>query len=76
MSRKRCHIFIYIHTLPIILKSNFYHLNASCIIYATQCQNFDFKLRRDHRKNFLLYRRAYESVDDGSLSYDIYLEKR
>ena len=31
----------------------FQPLNASCIIYATQYQNFDFKLRKDHRKNFL-----------------------
>ena len=40
---------------------------ASCIIYATQCQNFGFKLRRDHGKNSYECR-AYESVDDGSLS--------
>ena len=43
-------------------------LNASCIIYATRCQNFDFKLRRDHRKKISYERRSYESVDDGSLS--------
>ena len=30
-------------------------------------RNFDFKLRRDHRKNSY-ENRAYESVDDGSLS--------
>ena len=30
-------------------------------------QNFDFKIRRDHEKNSY-DRRAYESVDDGSLS--------
>ena len=34
--------------------------------YATLCPNFDFKLKRDHRKiSDELH--AYESVDDGSL---------
>ena len=43
-------------------------LNAFCIRYATRCQNFNLKLRIDHRK-FLDEHRAYESVDDWSLSY-------
>ena len=36
----------------------------------TQFHNFDIKLRIDHRKKFC-ERRAYESVDDGSLSWVI-----
>ena len=44
--------------------------NVSCIIYATQCQYFDFKLRRYYRKIYC-ERGAYESIEDGSLSYFI-----
>ena len=37
---------------------------------ATQCQTFDFKLRRDHQKKKKLDEHsAYESVDDGSTSW-------
>ena len=42
-------------------------INASCIIYATNCQKFDFKLRRDHQK-ISYERHAYESVNYGSIS--------
>ena len=37
------------------------------VSYATQCQNFRFKLRRNHRKK-IYDSRGYESVDDKSLS--------
>ena len=47
-----------------ILFLSFY---AFYIIYTTQCQNFDFTLRKDHRK--ISYgQRAYESVDDTRLA--------
>ena len=35
------------------------HFNAYCCVDATQCQNFDFNLRRDHQKNFLLASRLW-----------------
>ena len=34
---------------------------------VTYCQNFDFKIRRDHQKKSY-ERRDYESVDEKSLS--------
>ena len=34
-------------------------------------QNFDFKIRREHEKKKSHERRAYESVDDRSLSWTI-----
>ena len=38
--------------------------------FVTYCQNFDFKIRRDHHKKKNSYdRRDYESVDEKSLSY-------
>ena len=36
-------------------------------LYATQFQNFDFNLRRDHEKNSYECR-DYESVDENSLA--------
>ena len=38
-------------------------------MYATQSQNFHLKKRRDHRKKNSYKCRAYESVDDRSLSW-------
>ena len=37
-----------------------------CDEFVTCCQNFDFKIRRDHQKNSY-ERRDYESVDENSL---------
>ena len=39
-----------------------------CDEFVTYCQNFDFKIRRDHKKNSY-ERRDYESVDEKSLSF-------
>ena len=36
--------------------------------YRTFDQNFNFNLRRDHQKKTSYERRAYESVDEKSLS--------
>ena len=38
-----------------------------CDEFAMYCQNFDFKIRRDHQK-ISYERRNYESVDEKSLS--------
>ena len=38
-----------------------------CDESVTYCQNFDFKIRRDHQK-ISYERRDYESVDEKSLS--------
>ena len=38
-----------------------------CDEFVTYCQNFDFKIRRDHKKN-IYEPRDYESVDEKSLS--------
>ena len=35
--------------------------------FVTYCQNFDFKIRRDH-ENISYERHDYESVDEKSLS--------
>ena len=40
---------------------------AQCPKYRTFDQNFNFNIRRDHQKNSY-ERRAYESVDEKSLS--------
>ena len=37
-------------------------LNAFCIIHATQWENFDFKLRREHRKKLLWVGRRKEPI--------------
>ena len=36
--------------------------------FATQRQNLNFKIRRDHKKIISYERRDYESVDEKSLS--------
>ena len=38
-----------------------------CDEFVTYCENFDFKIRRDHQK-ISYKRRDYESVDEKSLS--------
>ena len=38
-----------------------------CDEFVTYCQNFDFKIRKDHNKNSY-ERRDFESVDEKSLS--------
>ena len=46
----------YDHRIPNILRSCVpcvHSLSTVFCIYATQCQNFDFNMRRDHQKNFL-----------------------
>ena len=42
-----------------------------CDEFVTNCQNFDFKIRRDHQENPYVYC-DYESVDEKSLSYAMY----
>ena len=42
-------------------------LMSLCDEFVTYCQNFDFKIRRDHQINSY-ERRDYESVDEKSLS--------
>ena len=39
-----------------------------CDEFVTYCQNFDFKIRRDHQKKNPYERRDYELVDEKSLS--------
>ena len=44
-------------------------LKCFCFIFATQSQNLEFKLiKKGSSKKFLYECRAYQSVDDGSLS--------
>ena len=40
---------------------------SAAYTYATQCQNLDFNLKRDHQKNSS-ERRENESVDENGLS--------
>ena len=39
-----------------------------CDEFVAYCQNFDFKIRRDHQK-ISYYHRDYEFVEEKSLSY-------
>ena len=61
------------HDLVITLKCILYHI----ILYATQCHNFDFKIRRNHKKKKNSNEcHAYELIDDGIAYLSLYLEKR
>ena len=53
-----------------VLMSHILTLITLCTVFSTFDQNFDFKIRREHKK-YSYERRAYESVDVRSLFWVI-----